>query len=228
MKDQPRFSKFQDKVVHFVLDDEDTARLQTNPAMWDMERYMEHRRWRKFVTWNEVRKEFGNDDVIGFGDADEIASRLNVHLFKHCEMVAGNVDVGIWFAFGHVEGKFRTDFPVPGHPYALGDPTYYQVGHALSTPVDGTAGRQRGTSGHYILGGIHMTYHGYLPYQYLRRLSITEANAQDLRSYALQMVRHQQMDIKQVWFSLVNHLEFITLTQKNCVTVITCKFSRFF
>jgi hypothetical protein len=31
--------------------------------------------WRKIVEWNGLTKALGDEDVIGFGDLDEIASR---------------------------------------------------------------------------------------------------------------------------------------------------------
>jgi hypothetical protein len=49
VKNQARFSRFQDKVVHFVLDDEETVQQQGSMKMFDLERHMEHRRWQKFV-----------------------------------------------------------------------------------------------------------------------------------------------------------------------------------
>ncbi len=64
--------------------------------------------------------------------------------------------------------------------------------------ITGTAGRMRGKSGPFILGGIHMTYHGYLPYLYLRRLSISDKRKHDLHAFSEWMLQHQQMDIKEV------------------------------
>jgi hypothetical protein len=126
IRDQPRFLKFHDKVVHLVMDDEVSASVQDNPSTFAVETMMEKVRWSKVESWNNVKHEFSDSDIVGFGDADEIASRLNIHLMKHCEFSGGQIDVGTWFAMDNiVDGAFRTDFPVPGHPYSLGDPTWF-------------------------------------------------------------------------------------------------------
>jgi hypothetical protein len=35
-------------------------------------------RWQSFVQWNKKAKVFHDDDIVGFGDTDEIPSRENV------------------------------------------------------------------------------------------------------------------------------------------------------
>ncbi len=82
--------------------------------------------------WNQNNGNYFRDsDIIGFGDTDEIPSRHTIHLLKHCQWRNnGPVDIGIWFPMGLVDQAFRTDFPVPGYPYTLGDPTFWTLRQA--------------------------------------------------------------------------------------------------
>jgi hypothetical protein len=176
VKVQPRFRKFLDKVVHFVLDDaEMISHIHLNQGVdWDPERFQERRRWEKFLQWNQETRFFANDDVIGFGDADQIPSRLNIHLIRYCEMSADMIDMGIWFPFGRIDQAFTTDWPVSHNlPYTQGDPSYFTVQKAISR---GSASKNLGRSGAYILGGMHMTHYGYLPYLLTKRLTMTECS----------------------------------------------------
>jgi hypothetical protein len=118
-----------------------------------------------------------NWKLSGFGDADEIPARKMVHMLKHCALSGSTVDVGIWFPYGNIKYAFATDFPVPGHKYTLGDPTFWTLKAATEVYENKkkeVPGRKRGTGGKYILGGIHMTHYGYLPYQLIRDISCTE------------------------------------------------------
>ncbi|KAN0026447.1 hypothetical protein ACTFIV_007432 [Dictyostelium citrinum] len=170
VKFQDRFIKFQDKVVHLILDDTDE---ENGKGLFDTESYQETRRWQKFLEWNERTKEYSDNDIIGFGDTDEISSRINLHYLKNCQLKEGitAVDIGIWFPYGPIDQVFNPDFPVPGNPYTLGDPTYHTIKGAISK---GKPSRNRGTSGHFMLGGMHMTHYGYLPFQMVKYLSCTE------------------------------------------------------
>lgn len=175
VKHQPRFEKLRDKVVHFVLDDLDVAKVIAtgSKSKWIVESYMEGNRWRLIKEWNNKTGFFGPDDVIGFGDTDEIASRQNVHSIKHCAFKSPAIDIGIWFPFGRLDTAFRTDFPVRGHPYTLGDPTYWSFSAAESHK--GTPSRTRGKSASFLLGGIHMTHYNYMPYHLVKGSAATEA-----------------------------------------------------
>jgi hypothetical protein len=73
-----------------------------------------------------------------------VRARPQVHLMKHCEFRGPSVDVGIWFSPGDIADAFASDFPVPGHPFTLGDPTYYTVKSARLSKSIPT--RQRGRS----------------------------------------------------------------------------------
>ncbi|KAM9996602.1 hypothetical protein ACTFIZ_001551 [Dictyostelium cf. discoideum] len=171
VKFQDRFIKFQDKVVHLILDDTDE---ENGKGLFDAEGYQETRRWQKFLDWNERTNQYGDNDIIGFGDTDEISARINLHLLKNCQFRKGvdMVDIGIWFPYGPINQVFKPYYSVPNNPYTLGDPTYYTIKKAKSTTK--APSRNRGTSGHYMLGGMHMTHYGYLPFQMVKYLSCTE------------------------------------------------------
>lgn len=121
---------------------------------------------------------------MGFGDADEIPSALNLHLLKHCEMAGPSVDIGSWFAWGRLDRAFRPDWPVPGHPWTLGDPTFWTLQSAASYARRSPGSfptRMRGRSSHYLLGGIHLTDNPYLPFLLLKTIACTECGDESQR-----------------------------------------------
>lgn len=187
VRDQERFRPFADKVIHLIVDDaEGTPDGRKGEDIWFLEGVQEDRRWRKFLEWNAKTKHFSEEDVVGFGDTDEIAHRNNLQLLKHCQIL-GPVDIGIWFPFGLLTQAFRTDWPVRGHPFTLGDPTYWPLKAAMSLPNGKAPNRQRGTSGRYLLGGMHMTNHRYLPFLLLKLFTCTEcgiSNPNKIRTMA--------------------------------------------
>ena len=128
----PAFIQFKDKVVHLIIDDvENTVNFDRND-MWSLEHYQEMIRFDRFLQWNNKTKEFGPDDIIGFGDADEIASFKNILLLKHCHFHHSSVDIGTLFYMGSLNRAFMTDWPVPGHGRLfLGDPTYFTIKSAI-------------------------------------------------------------------------------------------------
>ena len=180
IKDQDRFRLFQDKVVHMVIDDVEALPNsgESGSDMWYLERLQEESRFTKFMEWNAKNGNlFGDEDVIGFGDADEVAWRENVHYMKHCMFKASSIDIGIWFPMGRLDHAFKPDWTVPGHPYSLGDPTFYSIKAAKAAQASGHApNRKRGTSGTFLLGGMHMTRHRYVPFMMLETLTCTECS----------------------------------------------------
>lgn len=165
-------------------------------SIWTAESYQERRRWELIEEWNERSNFFGPDDVIGFGDTDEIASRLNVYKLRHCKMLTDElcrgdnsrrrpssrpcaVDVGIWFPFGRLDQAFRTDHPVPGNRYTLGDPTYFTFAGAKEYSrrgVNDFPTRMRGRSRYSLLGGVHLTHYNYLPYHLVKVVGMSEGS----------------------------------------------------
>lgn len=186
VKNSNRFLKFRSKIVHFIIDDAeiefaDLVLKELYPGFsqdWAMEILQELLRWVKFLEWNSNTNFFGPDDIVGFGDADEIASRKNMFLLKNCRLqdYITHIDIGSTMVVGSVDRVFKSDFPVGGdkYPYTLGDPTFYRLSSAMVS-FD-IPSRKRGKSPHYLLGGIHMTEYEYIPYLLLKRLSCTECD----------------------------------------------------
>ncbi|CAL8130222.1 unnamed protein product [Orchesella dallaii] len=197
LKKQHRFEKFVPKVVHFVLDDAellkakvDVAKVEKGEAqgnIYNIEIIQEQMRWLKFLRWNQVTKLFGSEDLLGFGDVDEIPNRNVIYYLKHCKLFVDPVDIGIWFPYGRIDQAFRTDFPVGRHPFTHGDPTYWTFKTALKyskkTNHSQPPTRQRGKSRGFAIGGMHMTYYGYLPFRMTKLLTtaeVTKVNVQDI------------------------------------------------
>ena len=171
IKNESRFAKFNDKVVHFVIGDEIKDNSRTVDELFKNERNQEKLRWEMVKEWNDKNHYFEDDDIIGFGDADEICSIQNLNLLRTCEF-SGPVDIGTWFTHGVMNRKFYSDFPVPGHRDTLGDPTYFTFKQAeMRIPFPN---RNRGMSGKYLLGGMHISRYHYLPAIILKTLSQTE------------------------------------------------------
>ncbi|KAN0033365.1 hypothetical protein ACTA71_002790 [Dictyostelium dimigraforme] len=198
VKFQDRFLKFQDKVVHLVLDDTDGKK---EVEKFDTEIYQETRRWEKFLDWNKRTNEYGDNDIIGFGDTDEISARINLHLLKNCQLKPGinSVDIGIWFPYGPINQVFKPFYSVPNNPYTLGDPTYHTFKSAKQSTK--APSRNRGKSGHFMLGGMHMTHYGYLPFQMVKYLSCTECGIKNIThvknfSDDIQNGRIQQLELR--------------------------------
>ena len=94
VRNTPRFAKFSNMVVHLVLDD---SIGQDKSDLFGNERQQENIRWPRIMAWNKANGNyFGDDDVISFGDTDEIPSLENLNLLKHCKIKVDKVDVGIW------------------------------------------------------------------------------------------------------------------------------------
>lgn len=159
-----------------ILDD--TEAFVGSNDEFAIERLQEKTRWESFLRWNAHTQFFGPNDLVGFGDADEIPSRENVQLLRHCELAGPSVDIGSWFAHTRLNEAFRPDWPVPGNPWTLGDPTYWTVASATKFGQDGTKypSRMRGTSRKFLLGGIHMTDNGYLPFRMAKIIACTECH----------------------------------------------------
>jgi len=174
---QPRFKKFLDKIVYFPVNDSLLASMVLDyDGIWKNEHSQEKLRWKLFLQWNkEHNNYFKDDDVIGFGDTDEIAWAQNVLLLKNCQQ-KGVTDVGIWFTFGNLNKKMRGKwFFLRNSPFAYGDPTYFLLKDAKTFP--GFPNRNRGRSPYNLVGGLHMTLYQYLPTILLKLHIMTEYDA---------------------------------------------------
>lgn len=184
LKDNERFQKFAGKVVHFVLDDEQESR---NPgtSMWARESWQERLRWEKFLQWNKNSNDFfKNEHLLGFGDVDEIPDRNNVAFLKNCELPGDPIDIGIWFPFSGIDTAFRSDYPVPGHDYTFGDPTFWSLGRAINYYKDRgeCPNRMQGKSGSYLLGGMHLSKYVYAPFQMIKVLTQSSCGWEHLKT----------------------------------------------
>ena len=115
VKYHSRFAKFKDKIVHIVLEEIDIiSDSQQSEGIWTVERLQERKRWTKFLEWNQKHSYFSDDDLVGFGDADEIASRYALNYLKNCKLKEEvvSVDVGITYFEGNLNRIIKTDFPV--------------------------------------------------------------------------------------------------------------------
>ncbi|CAL8068725.1 unnamed protein product [Orchesella dallaii] len=189
LRRQPRFEIFVHKVVHFVLDDQEllVAQLEAlesenggaDARPHSIEILQERMRWLKFVEWNTMTKTFNINDLVGFGDVDEVPNRNVVHYLKECEMPSDPIDIATWFPFGRIDQAFQTDAPVRGHIYSLGNPTYWTLKTAMNYngkkySFTSVPSRLRGHSPGFIIGGMHMTEYGYFPFTLNKLLTIIE------------------------------------------------------
>ena len=212
-KDTPRFRKYRDKIVHFVIDDAERiskARTVENTKslkeLFRFEEYQELARWERFRAWNAATGFFGPQDVIGFGDADEIPSRQNILNLKSCDWRTKNIDVGTLFLMSEVENSFQADAAIPGFPYSCGDPTFYKLATASEW---NPPSRTRGHSPAYLLGGAHLTSHGYAAFLYLKEATATEYDSVRNSFSSLNALKDGKIDIstfeKDAYHRIVDH-----------------------
>lgn len=179
IKYQKRFIKFKDKVVHLIMDDKEMVK-SLDGGVWGNEAFQEQKRWEYFLEWNSKTNYFSDDDVIGFGHSDEIASMHSINLLKNCEIM-GPIDIGIWFTHGAIHTKFKSDYPVKGHPFTFGSPTFYSIKDAKKTKP--CPSHRPGKSGRFLLGGIHLSRYHYLPYAIIKTICATETNTKEIQEY---------------------------------------------
>ena len=114
---------FDFKIGGLLLDDSDIANIDIpkETRSWSLESLEEKTRWLKVKQWNDITNSLSDNDLIGFGDADEITSRRNTQLLKYCPLRSKSLDIGIWFPFGRIDQAFKSDFPVSKkYKYTLG------------------------------------------------------------------------------------------------------------
>jgi len=116
--------------------------------------------------------------MLGMGDTDEVAWRNNVNMLKYCE-TSGPIDIGIWFPMRYIEHAFRADHNPGGFQYALGDPTFHRFSDAkvkYESKGNELVTRNRGHSGRFLLGGMHMSNSKYAPHALIKDLTCTECS----------------------------------------------------
>ena len=83
LSSQPRFSRFREKVVHFVVDDADLAEVKwSKDTAFKLEEIQELTRWRKIRKWNEVTKALKGRDIIGVESGHYFISLLDHSLWQ--------------------------------------------------------------------------------------------------------------------------------------------------
>jgi hypothetical protein len=190
---QPRFAAMREKIVHFVIDDS----VRAGPG-FDWERYHERARWEKFLAWNNYTQMFGPDDILIFGDADEIASREIHQYLRYCTL-AGPVDVGTWFTNSDVRTEFRNDWAIPRNRFLWGSPTAYTLKQAKAAKNYPT--RTHGKAGRSVWGGIHLSYYGYLPPFVLKLVSMTTSKPSRVKGEISSILSafQQGKTISEIW-----------------------------
>lgn len=213
---QKRFEKYLDKIVYFNISSEMIENYsqyldqEEQESIWRNELIQEKLRFKLFLEWNEKNgKYFKDDDLIGFGDTDEIPSFHNLILMKECQ-VRGTTDIGIWFTFGQMNKYFISDYPVPQHKETLGDPTYWLLKDAIK---NGSPSRNRGKSPYYLLGGIHLSRYGYLPTIILKDLLQTENDGGVLLTIVRNLLE-RKISMKEINRKIFYEGEFTTEPQK--------------
>jgi hypothetical protein len=181
-------------------------------GIWSVEHLQEKERWIKFLEWNNKTSFFSDEDLVGFGDADEIASRYALNYLKNCKLKdeVVSVDVGITYFEGNTKRIIKTDFPVPRNPYALGDPSFYTIGKAKGVALPT---RQRGKSLHFILGGAHLTWYTYFPFLMLKRAKCTECKSVNLNLGSENIEKlHNQLVSQEVFLSSLSDWDYKSKT----------------
>ena len=172
IKDQPRFKKFERKIIHFVLDDADLSSKLPDPGLFGYERLEEQYRWLKLKKWLTFRSLPG-DTLIGFGDGDEITSRHLIHRMRHCDLQTEVFDIGIWFTYGEVNSAFKTDYPIKKLPFTFAGASFWTF-KAANTASTYPSYRRGLKGGGALLGGQHLTHYNYLPFLLTKAITITD------------------------------------------------------
>jgi len=177
LKWTPRFRRYQDKVVHFVLDD---LSVEENLVGGKLEAKQDEMRFNKIVEWNRKFKFFEDDDLIAMGHCDEIVSRNVIHALKYCEIKnvkTTSVDAVIWFVHQSIRASQVGYCPVRKlSNFSYAAPTFHSFAKCNATYDKGKwLTRDKGKTGNYAIpGGLHLSWYPN-PFQLLmKRVSCSE------------------------------------------------------
>lgn len=206
---QPRFQKFTQKVVYFILDDSIVTQHQSQENThipYELQRNQEIHLFFKFLQWNKQNNNyFRSDDLVIFSDLDEIPNRDTVYYLQQCQLPSDVLEIGIWFPCGNLSRILQTDWPLQRHPdprtglqFTLAGPTVWKLetlqhrlknGDYLYNPQL-TFFILRGGATHFILGGMHMTDYNYTPFKMTKLLSSIEAVYSAVFGELLEKIQH--------------------------------------
>lgn len=171
--DKARFSRFKDKILHIKVSFEN----RNVAGIWESEREQEQLGYAEMMKALQTTLKVSTADkgkvLICWGDADEIVDPYNAALMKRCEAKALPVDNGAWFAMGDFSQAFKSDWPVPGHPYTFGSPAFRDAAD-IPTAANGFSYRTFGRTGRFLLGGWHLSNHPYPPFMLMKAMSCSE------------------------------------------------------
>ena len=131
------------------------------------------------MKWNEKNKYFDDDDLVSFGDADEITSRNVLQTLKYCDIInkSYSIDVATWFVHQSIQGTQIGYAAIRKIPrYSLGSPTFHSFGNCRKAYDENKVlSREKGrVSPEAVAGGIHLSWYPN-PFQLLmKRLTCSE------------------------------------------------------
>ena len=174
LKWTPRFKKFQDKVVSLIVDDSGS---HPSDRRFRLENEQKKLGFLKIMEWNKKNRFFDDDDMISFGDADEIPSRHSIHALKYCDPInmSETIDIGSVGVYRYIMSVALCDQRLKDYPNVMGSPVFYSM--SLMKKIQATNGRTPrvpSKSKHYILGGTHLTYFSYTPQLLIKGYTCTE------------------------------------------------------
>jgi hypothetical protein len=178
-----KLQPFLDKVTHFILDSTraiDPNSGQVNAVDWKGEIH-ERAVFYKFLHNVDF---LSDDDMLIYGDFDELADEDLLYHLKHCSLKADiPMPINSNAPFYKVDHRFlfQNDHPPgPEFPYSLKFPQVWRYGYVRQTP--GLKLRVYNPMHEKLVyplepGGAHYTYYGFLPSLYLAKgMNLAEAD----------------------------------------------------
>jgi len=214
LKSTTRFKRFEDKIVHIVIDDTHSGKMireSLSGNHWAVEDGMTQEAVKSVMQWQEEAgsERFGPGDIFISGDVDEVLSRKTLNELASCALKHTVVSGALWMPMGDLRRAFITDHPVSDRPHSFAMPTIYQFseltaadccGRRFTNQVD--ASRSFANLPHpdaYVVGGVHLTSVTQPVQMILKALSNTEAPGEatipaDLDAWQLNVYASQWAD----------------------------------
>ncbi|CEM33343.1 unnamed protein product [Vitrella brassicaformis CCMP3155] len=171
---QERFARFANRTSSAVVLTRDTPVKKR--GLWPWERATRQAAFRvvRMVDMQEGL-ELDNDDVIIYGDLDEMPSGESLRHLQQCEPRPGVFPLsgGLLFFIGRLDEVYLSDSPVPGWKYLLERPSYHRWHDAKRI----RRLEQPKRPGGYLPGGWHLSDYPFLPFILIKRITISESRA---------------------------------------------------